>query len=70
MTIEIPRALFLYGKYHMPWLLNIIIPFYCIQFLDNFSDGVHGFLFVYPLANPRFTQEEKAAFEELKKVSF
>ena len=66
MTIEIP--LFLYGTYHI--LIKYYYCLYCIQFLDNFSDGVHGFLFVYPLENSRFTQEEKAAFEELKKVSF
>ena len=42
------------------------VPF--LQVLDTFKDGIHGFLFVFNMGNPRFTQEERDAFDEIEKV--
>ena len=36
--------------------------------MDKFSDGIHGFLFVYNISNPRFTKEEEGAFKMMKEV--
>ena len=48
--------------------LYSLFPVLLLQVLDTFKDGIHGFLFVFNMGNPRFTQEEKDAFDEIEQV--
>ena len=36
--------------------------------VESFSDGIHGFLFLFNIGNPRFTEEEKEAFQQIENV--
>ena len=34
--------------------------------MDVFDEEIDGFLFVYNMGNPRFTAEEKEAFQQIR----